>query len=404
MSTSASTSASASRRNNVPQNRLSKNQTDKLKFELNKIKAKYLNKSKFSRMINDIGNILNINIIYLSFNELQINIIANIDIFTENLRTPTSVKSVFRSIKKSIRKSLKRNTSTTCDEKTVISDINNANNITQEQEQELVNEFNNFINNDNCLELQTILQSLSKETNTNLSNDKYNYTLCILHNPSHSDRKLKNFDDSTILYIKNLFTQNIKDEEDKKKIEDIIEFYLKIEDDLLKDLNSIEIPNEETDFMRGISERLKTLKESIQKGNDNFFSDMSKRLIKLKEGMNPELERTIEETDKILEVFNENYELENNTSTSTNNRTTNSSRKTKKSNSSSKKTKTSKKLNLSGNKTNVEESLILLNKKTKLRNEILNLLRQNMITKNNQERTRQIEVQIIRKRKELAEL
>ena len=404
MSTSASTSASASRRNNVPQNRLSKNQTDKLKFELNKIKAKYLNKSKFSRMINDIGNILNINIIYLSFNELQINIIANIDIFTENLRTPTSVKSVFRSIKKSIRKSLKRNTSTTCDEKTVISDINNANNITQEQEQELVNEFNNFINNDNCLELQTILQSLSKETNTNLSNDKYNYTLCILHNPSHSDRNLKKIDDSTILYIKNLFTQNIKDEEDKKKIEDIIEFYLKIEDDLLKDLNSIEIPNEETDFMRGISERLKTLKESIQKGNDNFFSDMSKRLIKLKEGMNPELERTIEETDKILEVFNENYELENNTSTSTNNRTTNSSRKTKKSNSSSKKTKTSKKLNLSGNKTNVEESLILLNKKTKLRNEILNLLRQNMITKNNQERTRQIEVQIIRKRKELAEL
>ena len=103
-SVSVSASASASRRNNVPQNRLNETQTNNLKFKLNEIKSKYLNKTKFSRMINDIVNILNINIIYLTFIELQNYITQNEKIFTENLRTPTLAKSAFRSIKKSIRK------------------------------------------------------------------------------------------------------------------------------------------------------------------------------------------------------------------------------------------------------------------------------------------------------------
>jgi hypothetical protein len=409
MSASASTSVSASRRNNVPQNRLSKNQTDKLKIKLNTIKAKHLNKSKFSRMINDIGNILNINIIYLSFDELQINIIANIDIFGETLRTPTLVKSAFRSIKKSIRKSLRRNTSTTCDEKTVISDINNANNITQEQEQELVNEFNNFINNDNCLELQTILESLSTQTNTKLSNDKYNYTLCILHNPSHSDRKLKKFDDSTILYIKNLFTQNIKDEEDKKKIEDIIEFYLKIEDDLLKELESIKIPTEDSEWFRNITEKLNALKKSIQDNDNNFIKEMEKRSKKLKEGMNLDnlnlLESKTKTTKSMLNVLNEDYELLNSSNSSNTNITPkNSSRKTKTSNSRNTQTSNSKKLTLSNYRKNIEKRISLTNDKDKLRKDILFLLKQKMIIGITLERKRQIEHLIMRKRRELEEL
>ena len=410
----------SSSNNGLPKNRLSNILTSKLIVKLNKIKVKSLNEYLFAKILNEIGNILNINVIFIKYDELRIRIIQDANIFSDNLRQPSrktrtlrSIRKLSKSVSRSVSRSLRRhnyiNNNKYCFDKSVIGEINTNENPTPEEEKKLFNEFNNFINNNNCLDLSELRKRLNPKTfdinefdieSTDINQtliDEYMYTLCFLNNNEFTNKKLEKLNKPQLSKtLIDFFTKNLTDELLKKEIEDIIEFYLILEPKLKADFDKIKIPAENDLFYAQIAQRLKKLKEG---------SDFSEK------NVDSVLEETDKELDDILKNLDKNksknsstnndYVLSNNNGNSTGNSTGNSSSRkiTKKSH------KNSSKLNLDKTYDNVKKEINLFSKKLKLRNEILKLNEMKMFEKNiNNKDTTKIEKIIFLLKKKTAEL
>ena len=343
-------------------------QTSNLKLELNKVKNRSLDKYDFAKLLNDIGNILNINIIFILFIELK-TITGNSDIFSNNLKNPStfirasrSIKTSGRIVSNSVKKTLKINSNSTnkpCN-KSIIGKINSAaEQSSNEIQVNLIKEFNNFINNKNCLDVNEFQKRADVEPISAWENDSDNFkisltepytsTLCVLNDlTSFTNKQFLILNKEKVkTTIKSNF--NINNDELNKSIDDIIEFYFGLNPEFKK----IKIPNYNLNNRANdtiLRNRLKTLK------------DFTKKL----EEQNLFLSNDLNTLESILPFSDTNTNT--NTNTGKNNKTPKSKNNTKK----------------SIKKSLILDPLLKLQTKVKLRTEILHLIKLLNLAKSNE--------------------
>ena len=158
----------------MPKNRLTPDQSKNLIVALNKLRKEYLtgtnesgkvlqhrnNYTYFLNFINDIGDKFNIHFILSTYDDISI-ITVKDNIFTKNLSAPSLKTKVFRSVRsisKSVKLLTKKNNSNIECNKGIIDTINKTpdSTIDDGKKEKLINEFNEFIINDNCLDIETI--------------------------------------------------------------------------------------------------------------------------------------------------------------------------------------------------------------------------------------------------------
>lgn len=277
MASRASTASTAKPK----QSALIKTQAQALIKKLDNLKKQSLTKGKYTIyaiILDIIGKFLNIDIYFLPFHELQniftfdIKTITKPAIFNNNLKNPSFSKRLTRSFTgviatvKSFSSKTKTNTNR-CD-KSIISKIFSA---LDEPETDLAdnlfNEFTEFINNKNCVDViirgeYDSLLFICNHFNNNLSNS--NMKQIVLESKKASMTK-----DIFIDLILNLF--KFKSEDIKKQIEELVNLYFKEED---KQILTISPQNDEPELTAAEIEKLDELDDanldSISLKSENF--------------------------------------------------------------------------------------------------------------------------------------
>ena len=218
----------------LPKNRLSTIQSENLKDALNKAKEKSLKNYFFSKILNDIGNILKINIIYISYDMLQI-IIHNSTIFSDNLSKPNfftrqrrTLKNAFKSTSRRSSRTQTHNISKPCN-KNIIGKIHSTDNPNDEKAKQLFSEFNEFINNDNCLDKKSLVgpEYIGINVFFNNADSKLNVEKQFL-------RLGKDIASKKIIYMMLITHLKITDTKIIKQIKDIIDYYFSENYQILK--------------------------------------------------------------------------------------------------------------------------------------------------------------------------
>ena len=353
-----------------------------LATELNKLKVQNL-RYAFAKLLNDIGDILNINIIvisdYLELRKIVLNKLKKNQIFSNTLQEPSigsSIKRKASSVKHSISRSFRRSSirnSKPCN-KNIISRIFKTENPNDDEKKDLITKFNEFIQNNNCVN-QEILHKGTPYLRTHIINMPSDY--------KKNDTFLKA--DKGIIYASFIANLNIEDDEKKTYISEIINFYFGVYKDL-ENLPAL-VKTEPSDSL--LRKRLEELKKGLVYDVPNF--------------------NLIVDVESVIDSPEHKASSRTNNSNGNNgnngNNTSSSSRSRSRSRSSSRSSTKKSQTRINTSKIlNLSTPILNLNKKFKLRKEILELLKKINTKDINKDLKTEYKTQLVTKRTELIKL